>query len=235
MASILLIRHAQASFGASDYDRLSAVGITQARLTGHILGAAGAPITRIVAGSLRRQRDTAAEIVAVLRQTLNNVPQIETDSRLDELRIDDQITYIAPTLPDPSGDFAADLSESKTSDRAYQRVIARVFRHWQRSVDELELETWPAFSARAREIMTDIMTTNARGGTTVAVSSGALIATIAQQVLGLAPEAAYGLFEVMKNCSITHFLHSGERLSLSSFNDTTYLAALGATSLITYR
>lgn len=73
----------------------------------------------------------------------------------------------------------------------------------------------------------------------MAVSSGALIAAITQHVLGLPDASAYGLFEAMKNCSITHLLHSGERISLSSFNDTTYLAALGVSrggaSLITYR
>lgn len=64
MASIFLIRHAQASFGTGDYDRLSALGLQQARIAGEYLGVAAAPITRIVAGPLRRQRETAAEIAA---------------------------------------------------------------------------------------------------------------------------------------------------------------------------
>lgn len=239
MASIFLIRHAQASFGTEDYDRLSPLGIQQARIAGEFLARTAGPITRIVAGPLRRQRDTATEIAAKLREARGDAPRVETDPRLDELRIDEHIARIAPTLTDPSGELAADLAASKTSSPSYQKLIRRVFMHWQHLLEEAEPESWPAFAARARGAIREITLRGARGGTTIAVSSGALIATITQQVLGLPDSAAYGLFEALKNCSITHFLHSGERVSLSSFNDTTYLAALdmgrGATSLITYR
>lgn len=239
MASIFLIRHAQASFGTDDYDRLSPIGIQQARIAGELLGRMAGPIARIVAGPLRRQHDTAAEIAAKLREARGDAPRIETDPRLDELCIDKHIARIAPTLPDPSGELAADLAAAKTSSRSYQKLIRRVFMHWQHLPEEPEPESWPAFAARARAAIREITLRSARGGTTIAVSSGALIATITQQVLGLPDGATYGLFEALKNCSITHFLHSGERVSLSSFNDTTYLATLGvgrgATSLLTYR
>lgn len=239
MASIFLIRHAQASFGTEDYDRLSPLGIQQARIAGEFLGAAAGPITRIVAGPLRRQRDTAVEIAAKLHEARGDAPRVETDPRLDELRIDEHVARIAPTLMDPSGELAGELAAAKTSSRSYQKVIRRVFMHWQQLLEEPEPESWPAFAARARAAMRDVTLRGTRGGTTIAVSSGALIATITQQVLGVPDGATYGLFEALKNCSITHFLHSGERVSLSSFNDTTYLAALGmgrgTASLITYR
>jgi len=239
MASIFLIRHAQASFGTGDYDRLSPVGVTQARIAGEFLAATAGPITRIIAGPLRRQRDTAVEIVAKLREVQRNIPQLELDPRLDELRIDEHIARIAPTLADPSGELAANLAKPTICSRSYQKVIRRVFMHWQQLSQDSDAETWPAFAARAREVVRDISARSVRGGTTIAVSSGALIAAITQYALGLPDEGTYGLFEALENCSITHLLHSGERISLSSFNDTTYLAALGAsrsaTSLITYR
>jgi broad specificity phosphatase PhoE len=239
MASIFLIRHAQASFGTDDYDRLSPLGIQQARIAGEFLGATAGRITRIITGPLQRQRETAATIAAKLREARCAAPEVESDPRLDELRIDEHIARIAPTLADPNGELAADLARAKTSSRAYQKVIRRVFTHWQQLSHDSEPETWPAFAARARGVIRDIAAQSTRGEITVAVSSGALISAITQHVLGLPDSSTYGLFEAMKNCSITHFLHSGERISLSSFNDTTYLAALGAsrgaTSLITYR
>jgi broad specificity phosphatase PhoE len=235
VASIFLIRHAQASFGTTNYDRLSPLGVQQARILGEFLSATGGPITRIVTGSLRRQRDTAAQIATKLRERRAASPEVGVDSRLDELNIDDHIARIATTLADPGAEIAADLAEAKTSSRGYQKIIRRVFTQWQLLSQQSEPETWPAFKARAREVMGGMMARNGHGESTVAVSSGALIATITQYVLGLPDSAAYGLFEAMKNCSITHFVHSSERISLSSFNDTTYLVALGATSLITYR
>jgi len=43
----------------------------------------------------------------------------------------------------------------------------------------------------------------------------------------------------LQNCSITHLKHSGERISLSSFNETGFLAAMaalrGTENLVTYR
>lgn len=239
MASIFLIRHAQASFGTGDYDRLSPLGIEQARIAGEFLAAAAGPITRILAGPLRRQLDTATEIAAKLCEARGDAPSIETDPRLDELRIDEHIARIAPTLADPSGELAADLARANTCSHSYQKVIRRVFTQWQHLSEESGPEAWPAFAARARAAIRDIAARNRRGETTIAVSSGGLIAAVTQQVLGLPDGATYGLFEALRNCSITQFLHSGERISLSSFNDTTYLAApgirRGATGLITYR
>ncbi len=239
MASLFLIRHAQASFGTCDYDRLSPLGVEQARTAGKFLSMATHRITRIISGPLRRQYDTASHIAAELREVRDDIPEIETDLSLDELCIDKHIDRIAPKLPDPSGELAADLARAKTSSRCYQKVIRRVFTYWQNSPSESEPETWPEFAARARTAIRDVIQRGTLGETTVAVSSGALIAAMTQHVLGVPDTATYDLFEAMKNCSITHFLHSGERISLSSFNDTTYLTALGAknraTNLITYR
>src|ERR1700677_586608 len=184
MASILLIRHAQASFGADDYDCLSALGVQQAGVAGKFLGATGGRIARIMTGPLRRQRDTAAEIAAKVLQARGEAPRVEVDSALDELRIDDHIARMAPTLPDPSGELAGHLAQAKTSSRSYQKVIRHVFTHWQRLSDDSEPETWPAFATRAREVIRAIAARSGRGDTTVAVSSGALIATITQYVLG---------------------------------------------------
>lgn len=239
MAATFLVRHAQASFGTSDYDRLSALGIEQARLAGKFLAATAGPIARIVSGPLERQRHTAAEIAAALRMSTEYAPEITVDPRLDELRLDEHIARIAPSLDDPTGELASDLAHSKISSRSYQKVIRRVFAKWQTLPEEATTESWPAFAARARGAICDITSRASSGTSTIAVSSGALIASIVHHVLGLPDGAVYGLFEAMRNCSITQLLHSRDRISLSSFNDTTYLAAMGMArslpNLVTYR
>lgn len=59
MPSIWLIRHAQASFGAADYDLLSERGHEQ--ITALVSGIRRRRVVadRVISGSLRRQRDTA--------------------------------------------------------------------------------------------------------------------------------------------------------------------------------
>ena len=62
MAELLLIRHAQASYGAADYDNLSPEGHQQAKLLGEYLRDLGWQPDRIVTGTLRRQRQTLASM-----------------------------------------------------------------------------------------------------------------------------------------------------------------------------
>jgi broad specificity phosphatase PhoE len=72
----------------------------------------------------------------------------------------------------------------------------------------------------------------------VLVTSGGVVAAAVQQVLGLPDASAYRLFEAMTNCSITRLLHDRERISISSFNEYTYLVARSADpdpALLTYR
>ena len=58
MATLYLVRHGQASFGADDYDQLSDVGHRQSRLLGEYLADRGVRPARVMTGSLRRQRQT---------------------------------------------------------------------------------------------------------------------------------------------------------------------------------
>ena len=65
MPTVLLVRHGQASFGAADYDVLSATGQKQSELVGEALSRAGVAPDRILAGTLRRQQDTAVAASAL--------------------------------------------------------------------------------------------------------------------------------------------------------------------------
>ena len=64
MGAILLVRHGQASFGSADYDVLSPSGEQQARRLGAALAARGIRPASVISGSMRRQRASAAALVA---------------------------------------------------------------------------------------------------------------------------------------------------------------------------
>ena len=59
MALVYLIRHGQASFGADDYDVLSANGHHQGKVVGEELRRRAVQPDQVWSGSLRRQRETA--------------------------------------------------------------------------------------------------------------------------------------------------------------------------------
>src|SRR5260370_40067352 len=75
MGVLLLVRHGQASMGAADYDQLSELGRRQARATGTRLAGADPAIDRVTCGALTRQRDTTAEIMAMMPDTAHEAGQ----------------------------------------------------------------------------------------------------------------------------------------------------------------
>jgi broad specificity phosphatase PhoE len=198
MASIYLIRHGQARFGTGDYDRLSDLGSRQARLAGEQLRRSVGRIDRLLSGTLKRQRDTATQIAECFAAPGSPPLEIHIDPRLDELDVDRQIEYVLPLLPEPAGELTELAILSRSSSRAYQKLLKRVYLHWQTLVSLPEdMETWAAFSARVSSLLDEIKSEGGSGGTTALVTSGAVIAAAVQQVVGSPDVSAYALFEVM--------------------------------------
>ena len=214
MARLYLVRHGQGSFGTHDYDRLSSTGVRQAQECGRYLASVATNASRIVSGSLVRQRDTAVEITRCLSVS----PVVAIDERCNELDIDGQIAR------------ANLVVEANTSTRVYQKLVRQAFLRWQ-TLPQTDLETWTMFASRVTTALEEIVRTSGPGETTIVVSSAGVIATAVAHVLGLPAQSVYPLFEVMMNCSVTCLLHDRERISLSSFNECAYLAA----ELRTYR
>jgi broad specificity phosphatase PhoE len=240
MAAIYLIRHAQASFATGNYDRLSARGHEQARLLGEYLAYALPTLRSVHCGTLIRQMETAQAILEARRGAGLDAPAIEADVRLNELDVDNQFSYLIPRMADPDGELRVLLGQARSSSRAYQKLLRRVYAHWQDLAEGIEhVESWNDFAARVRAAVRDIVRKAVPGGNAIVVTSGGVIATIAQQVLRLPKQGAYPLFEALWNCSISQLLHDRERLSLASYNECSYLRVLekvhGKQALVTFR
>jgi broad specificity phosphatase PhoE len=63
MGAIYLVRHGQAAFGTDDYDRLTGIGYTQARLLGGFFAARQVRCDAIYTGTLRRHAETVRGIL----------------------------------------------------------------------------------------------------------------------------------------------------------------------------
>ena len=76
-------------------------------------------------------------------------------------------------------------------------------------------------------------------GKTVGVfTSGGTLATIVAQVLGLGGEQTYQLYEPIFNCSVTQLFYSRSKISLSYYNDCSFLQVMGkdrGENFISYR
>lgn len=168
------MRHGQASFGADDYDVLSAEGHRQAAALGRWLGAAGVSPDLVLAGGLLRQQDTASGAIAAAGWS---VP-VTTDVRLDEF---DHLTVTRA-----HGDADMTTMDRPTFQAAFEAATAR----WTSGADPLaglpggEAESWVDFVARVRGALTAATDQAGPGATVLAVSSGGPIAVAAAVLVG---------------------------------------------------
>jgi broad specificity phosphatase PhoE len=225
MPSIVLVRHAQASFGAADYDVLSDLGHEQVEAVARALDRRGMRVERIVSGSLRRQRDTAAPFAALAGL------EVEVDPRWNEYESDAVLVHHAET------DVRLDHAEGArtVSSREFQPLLEAALLDWiARGDDSPADETYPAFAARVRDALTAAADGLGSGATAVVCTSGGPIAAICGRLLGAGPESLVTFNRVAINTGMTKIAVGRGGMTLVSFNEHEHLEGEAA-RLLTYR
>ena len=224
MPTVLLIRHAQASFGAVDYDVLSATGERQAEIVAGALARRGIEPSRVISGSMRRQIDTAAALTG---------PAPEVDRRWDEYDANDVLTHHSEAAVRLDGP-AAQAGEPLTSKR-FQAILEPALEAW---IDVAEAsparQSWPRFSAAGAAALAELAAELGRGETAVVVTSGGTIAALAGGLLGAPALVFTRLNRVMVNASVTKVAIGAGGVNLVGFNDHSHLEEVDR-ELVTYR
>jgi broad specificity phosphatase PhoE len=214
MPSLLLIRHAQASYGAADYDVLSDRGHEQVAALHAALEARGARADRLVSGGLRRQRDTAAPFGGELR----------IDDRWDEYDAADLLTAHSPS--------GARLEGGALSSHDFQPILDRAMLDWIAAGEEGPAdETWPMFRDRVDGALHEALESLGKGETGLVFTSGGVIACACVLVLGIDPAALPLLNRTSVNGSVTKLISGGRGVSLVTFNEHAHLEP----DLVTFR
>jgi broad specificity phosphatase PhoE len=214
---VLLVRHAQASYGAEDYDVLSDLGREQSVVVGRALAQRGLREPVAVTGSLRRQRDTAA--LALPAAGLDVTPTV--DGRWDEYDSVGLLThYLGP-----------DELEQDGSSRGMQVLLDRALAAW---VRDGEAGGWTAFSSGALAGLSDLTGGLPRGRDAVVFTSGGVVAAVCAGLLGLGADGVVALNRVSANGGITKLTVGAAGTSLVSFNDHAHFDG-PSRSLLTYR
>jgi len=213
MAMVLLVRHGQAAFGSDNYDRLSDQGRQQARWLGEHLAALGVSPVRAVAGTLSRQRDTAAEILAAMGLTAQ-LPLAE-DAGLDEY--DGESIYRVHT------GGADQLAHQRRDFRDYWRTFREAMQRW--SDDSLEgvPESWGGFGTRVRGAVDSASAGVEREGTVLLVSSGGAIGRLIADVMNAPAATAIELNLQFRNTGVCELIADRGTLRLLSYNAIPHL------------
>jgi broad specificity phosphatase PhoE len=205
MPVVYLIRHGQASFGADDYDVLSAAGYLQGKHVGAELRRRGVRPDQVWTGTLRRQRDTA--LAAGL-----DVPARE-DPRWNEF---DHLGLVRET----SGEIVAP--------REFQLALDKALIGW------VGTESWHEFSAGINAAIEELLTGLGSGATAVVFTSGGVIAAVCAKLLGLDAAGFVAVNRVAVNGAMTKLVHGRSGTSLVSYNDHAHFEGEHR-DLLTYR
>jgi broad specificity phosphatase PhoE len=227
MPTVLLIRHAQASFGAADYDVLSDRGHAQVEALHRSLAHRGIVADRVVSGDLRRQRDTARP----WSEGADGTPSV--DERWNELDNDDVLSAhseLQTRLERRPGDTAPPLSS-----RDFQVVFDQALQRWvDAGAASPARQTWPDFLAKVNTALDDLAAGLGSGQTGLAFSSSGVIAALAASLIGLPDQAFVPLNRVAVNTSITKVIVGSRGKTLVSYNEHSHLEDAGR-DLVTYR
>lgn len=236
MSRIVLIRHGQASFGKERYDRLSRMGWRQARILAAHLFKTGSTFDAVYAGELERQQDTAQAVLAHYDGRERPLPPLETIPEFNEYPSRSIFLHYFPLVIRDNPSLESNLERLYKDRKAFQRVFEAVIRRWTDDPSPPEdIMGWDNFRATVASGLEKLLERNDRGSRIAVFTSGGPISAAVQTVLGLSTEETFRLAWIIRNASITEFLHDGERISLLSFNGTTHLEMEGDPSVITYR
>jgi broad specificity phosphatase PhoE len=233
MSTIYFIRHGQASFTSSDYDRLSDTGVRQSEILGDYLRRRGLVFDSVWSGTLRRHRATAGAVLG--RLAPGQAPrQMQMEADLDE----HDTVHIArkqfAQLVESDPALLEDIRNMFTDNLAFKRVYKRVMLRWMtgRFADP-DLETYDQFLARVDRITRKLMSSEDEN--IIVFTSGGPISTVMRLCLGLSDEKALALTWRLRNASVSIFKANPARISLVLFNQVAHLQSAGDPELITYR
>jgi broad specificity phosphatase PhoE len=136
-------------------------------------------------------------------------------------------------------ELRAIVDQGLNSSKRFQKAIEAVFNYWvSPECDDPRIQSWAEYSGQVQAMLSDIIREQGAGKTVGVFTSGGTIAVMVAAVLGLPGSGTYQFYEPMFNCSVTQLFYSAERVSLSSFNDCSFLRQLSTDlgeQLVTYR
>jgi broad specificity phosphatase PhoE len=223
VAELFLVRHAQASFGTEDYDRLSELGHRQSRWLGEYFAERGITFDRTLTGTLRRHRETLTGLKAGGVQA----PDAQAHAGLDE--------YVAEAL------LGAWLAQSGATPpaasadrREHFRMLRQALAAWvDGTLPSPGHRTFLEFVSGAQAALEQARADRSARRVLV-VSSGGPIATLISGVLGANLGAMVNLNLQMRNTGISEFRFNERVIHCVSFNNVPHLDTVERRASVTY-
>ncbi len=221
-----MVRHAQASFGAADYDRLSELGQRQSRRLGEYFARKGLRFDAVISGTLRRHLETLDCIKQGMGSEAATMGEAMLRPGLNEYDSAAVIAAIHPlALPQPT---------SAETYRQHFRLLRDGLAQWMAGVvSPVGMPSYKDFVTGVTAALDEVRA-QYHGRNVLLVSSGGPISTAVGRVLGTSPETTIELNLRIRNSSVTEFVFTPKRHMLLTYNTLPHLEQPGDAAWITY-
>ena len=221
MRTLYLVRHGQASFGAEDYDQLSALGVQQSVQLGRYFAKQKLSFDTVLTGTLRRHTQTLAGISEGLQSEL---PAI----RWPGLNEYNSQAIIATVHQEP-----LDRSPSMENYRHHFGLLRKGLLQWMLGNTQPQgMPSWQQFSDQVMNVLQHVRESPHQR--VLLVSSGGPIACAIGQVLATPPEATVELNMRLRNSAVSELSFTPKRFSLQTYNTLGHLDAPEFADWVTY-
>ncbi len=223
MSVLYLVRHGQAGT-RENYDSLSDIGRTQARLLRDHFAEQNIEFEAVYCGGLARQRATAQEVLPGAK--------IIVDQGWNEFDLAQVYAGMAPHLMAADADFRREYEEMQESIKAnptaphhpvhrrWNDCDKKVVWAWVESRFDYSGESWPSFVARIHGALDRAMY---HEGNAIVFTSATPIGVCAARSLDLKDGRAMQLAAVLLNASYSSLRIRGEEIRLFSLNNAPHL------------
>lgn len=226
MAELFLVRHAQASLGGANYDRLSELGHRQAQWLGEYFAARNIEFDQIVTGAMTRHRETLAGINKGMRRAANGADEHAAWNEFDFRTLIELFLSQHPHKRPAAEPSWRDLT----------RILRSALLAWaEDAVDRsgTTMESWGDFCSRVATALENIQSGSSRRRVLVVSSGGAMSAAL-QHILDLPAASMVQLNLQTCNTGMHRCIFNERAISLSSFNNTPHLDTSERRQYITY-
>ena len=221
MGNLYLVRHGQASFGAADYDNLSALGHRQSVRLGEYFAGKGLQFEAVITGTLKRHAQTWAGIA----RGAGHTHQALEWPGLNEYDSEAVIKAIHP----------APLEKPDTPEmyRHHFRLLRDGLTQWMNGV--VTPQGMPAYNDFVHGVTSALdHVRKSHAGNVLIVSSGGPISTAVGHILGTTPETTIELNLRIRNSSVTELAYTPKRHMLVTYNTLPHLDDAAYADWVTY-
>lgn len=228
MGSLYLVRHGQASFGAAEYDQLSALGHRQSVRLGQYWRERGVVFDAVLTGTLKRHTQTLAGIAEGLGAG-PGATGVAAPLLWPGLNEYDSAAVIAAVHTHP-----LEKPETPERYRHHFRLLKEGLGAW------IEGHTAPSGMPSYADFVTgitsamDYVRDHHHGARVLVVSSGGPISTAVGHVLQTPPAVTIELNLRIRNTAVTEFAFTPKRHMLVTYNTLPHLDDPAFTDWVTY-